>query len=475
MVSKYEYDAIVVGSGPNGLAAAIELQKNGLSVLLIEGAETIGGGMRSKEIFPGYLSDICSAIHPMAAGSPFFKTLPLAEHGLEYIHPTLLAAHPFDNGDSAVLGHSLIETANRLGQDKDAYLNLMAPIVESWPKLAPEILGPFKFPSNPLASLRFGLSAIQSATSLSKRFVTAEAKGLFAGMAAHSFLPLEKLSTAAIGLVLMANGHLGGWPLPKGGSQKLADALVSYFRSLGGKIETNWMVKSVDELPGARAIIFDIGPKQLLKIAGDRLPVNYKKRLAKYRYGPGVFKIDWILDGQVPFTNADCKKAGTVHLGGSIEEIATSERLAFNGQHAENPFVLLAQQSLFDNSRAPIGKQVLWGYCHVPQGSTKDMTQAIENQIERFAPGFKDLIIDKQTLNTAQFEHYNPNYIGGDINGGILDLSQLYSRPILSFSPYKTPAKGIYLCSASTPPGGGVHGMCGYHAAKQVLKDLKVD
>lgn len=472
MNRKHEYDAIVVGAGPNGLAAAIELQRNGLSVLVIEGSATIGGGMRSREIFPGYLSDICSAIHPMASGSPFFKSLSLKEFGLEFIHPEILASHPFDDGKSAVLARSITETANRLGKDRDAYLDLMAPIVENWPAIAPDILGPFKIPSKPFKALKFGLSALQSAEKIAKRFQMPKAKGLFAGMAAHSFLPLDTLTTAAVGLVLMANGHIEGWPIPKGGSQSIADAMAAYFYSLGGKIEVNQTVRSLDELPGSRAVLFDLGPKQLMEIAGGALPEGYKNRLAKYRYGPGVFKVDWILSGQVPFTDPDSRRAGTVHVGGALEEIALNEKQTFNGKHAEKPFVLLAQQSLFDSSRAPEGKQVLWGYCHVPHGSNQDMTAAIENQIERFAPGFKDLIIDKQTMTAQAFEAYNPNYIGGDINGGILDLNQLYSRPVLSLSPYKTPAKGIYLCSASTPPGGGVHGMCGYHAARRVLKDL---
>ncbi|WP_316796768.1 NAD(P)/FAD-dependent oxidoreductase [Pedobacter agri] len=472
MQKKYEYDAVVVGSGPNGLACAIQLQINGLSVLLIEGAEQIGGGMRSKEFFTGYLSDVCSAIHPMAAGSPFFSQLPLTEYGLEYINPPILAAHPFDNGTSAVLKPSLIETAESLGKDRNSYLELMQPIVENWPKIAADILGPFKIPKEIFASLKFGLSAIKSAQWLSKRFQTPEAKGLFAGMAAHSFLPLDKLSTAAVGLVLMANGHLKGWPLPKGGSQALANSLLNYFQALGGKVQTNWMIKNFSEIPFARAVIFDTGPRQLVEIAGDHLPSIYKKRLGRFRYGPGVFKVDWALSEPVPFVASDCRKAGTVHVGGTFNEIASTEKATFNGKIAENPFVLLAQQSLFDSGRAPKGKQVLWGYCHVPNGSTVDMTNAIEKQIERFAPGFKDTIIDRRVFNTTQFESYNPNYIGGDINGGILDLTQLYSRPVLSFSPYRTPAKGIYICSASTPPGGGVHGMCGFHAANAVLKDL---
>lgn len=468
-----EYDAIVVGSGPNGLAAAITLQQTGLSVLIVEGHTDTGGGLRTSELtLPGYWSDVCSAIHPMAAGSPFLQTLPLDKFGLEYIHPPVLAAHPFDGGTAAILKRDLNETASLLGLDKDAYLNLLRPVVKSWPGLAPDVLGPLHFPKHPLDLARFGLQALRSANSISKGFSTKEAKGLWAGMAAHSLLSLDTLSTAAVGLVLMANGHLTGWPLPRGGSQRIAAALVAYFKSLGGKIQTDHYVTSLSDLPSAKAILFDITPKQLLRIAGESFDGLYRWQLKKYRYGTGVFKVDWALEGPVPFTAPECRQAGTVHLGNTIEEIARSEADAANGRLNDSPFVLLAQQSLFDNSRAPEGKQVLWGYCHVPNGSTADRTAVIEKQIERFAPGFRDLILDRHTFNTAQLEEYNPNYIGGDINGGILDIWQLFTRPALRISPYRTAAKGLYLCSSSTPPGGGVHGMCGYQAAKRALKDL---
>ena len=472
-LEKREYDAVVIGSGPNGLAAAITLQQNGLSVLLIEGKDTIGGGMRSAELtLPGFTQDICSAIHPLAAASPFFETLPLASHGLEYIYPEIAAAHPFDNGKAAVLKQSIDETAALFGADHQAYKNLLQPIVNDWPSIAPDVLGPLHFPKHPWAMAAFGLVALRSATSVADRFKTGEAKGLFAGMAAHSMQPLTKLSTTAAALVLISAGHLKGWPLPKGGSQQIANALASYFTSLGGKIETSTYIKTLDQLPSSHAILFDTGPQQLLQIAGHRFSNIYKWQLERYRYGMGVFKVDWALDGPIPFTAEECKQAGTVHIGNTLSEIVASEQLTWDGGHPEKPFVLLAQQSLFDPSRAPEDKHTAWAYCHVPGGSTVDMTAAIESQIERFAPGFRDRILAKHTMNSRQMEEYNPNNIGGDINGGVIDLGQLFTRPALRWSPYKTSVKGIYICSASTPPGGGVHGMCGYHAAKRALKDV---
>jgi phytoene dehydrogenase-like protein len=468
-----DFDAVVVGSGPNGLAAAITMQQAGLSVLLIEGKDTIGGGLRTAELtLPGFLHDVCSAIHPMAAISPFFSTLPLAEHGLEFIYPDVAAAHPFDDGSAAVLKKSLEETALSLGSDADTYLKLMRPVVKGLPLLAPDILGPLRFPKHPLIMARFGLDALTSATFLAKRFHTQQARGLWAGMAAHAIQPLTNLTSSAIGLVLLASAHMQGWPLPKGGSFSIAKALAAYFESIGGKIETGLYVRSLSQLPSARALLFDITPRQLMAIAGDRFSPLYKWQLRHYRYGMGVFKIDWALDGPIPFTAPACRQAGTVHLGNTLEEIAAGELASYKGQHPEKPFVLLAQQSLFDASRAPEGKQTAWAYCHVPHGSQADMTEIIENQVERVAPGFKKIILARHTMNTAQIEAYNPNYIGGDINGGIIDIGQLYTRPALRWSPYKTSAKGIYICSSSTPPGGGVHGMCGYHAAKKALKDV---
>ncbi|WP_181305167.1 NAD(P)/FAD-dependent oxidoreductase [Rufibacter sp. XAAS-G3-1] len=468
-----QYDAVVVGSGPNGLSAAIVLQQAGLEVLLIEGKDQLGGGLRSQELtLPGFVHDVCSAIHPLAAGSPFFKTLPLQEHGLEFVYPQVSAAHPFDNGRAAALTMSLRETAQALGADEQAYLNLMQPLVKSWPKLATDVLGPLRIPKHPIDMAAFGLNALTSATFLANRFKTPEARGLWAGMAAHSIQPLSNLTTSAIGLVLMAVGHLQGWPVPKGGSQQIANALVSYFTSLGGKIETGRYVTSLAQLPSHKALLLDVTPRQLLEMAGEKLSPFYRSQLQRYRYGMGVFKIDWALDGPIPFTAPECRQAGTIHLGNTLEEIAASERASAGGGHPEKPFVLLAQQSLFDPTRAPAGKHTAWAYCHVPNGSTVDMTNAIERQVERFAPGFRDLILKRHTLNTAQMQAHNPNYIGGDINGGIIDLRQLYTRPVVTLSPYQTSAEGIYICSSSTPPGGGVHGMCGFHAARRALKDV---
>ncbi|RAJ97979.1 phytoene dehydrogenase-like protein [Larkinella arboricola] len=470
---KTDFDAIVVGSGPNGLAAAITLQQAGLSVLVLEAKPTIGGGLRSAELtLPGFVHDVCSAIHPLAINSPFFRTLPLADHGLTYIEPPLAAAHPFDDGTAAILTRSLDETARSLGADESAYLNLFKTLMDQWPRIDADVLGPLRFPSHPVDFARFGLNALPPSTWLARRFKAKQARGLWAGMAAHSIQPLSNLATSAMGLVLMLSAHVGGWPLPKGGSQQIANALASYFCSLGGQIETNCYVTSLAQLPSAKAVLFDVTPRQLLQIAGHRFSALYQWQLKRYRYGMGVFKIDWALDGPVPFTAEHCHQAGTVHLGNTLEEIAASEQWAARGHHPEKPYVLLAQQSRFDDTRVPAGKHTAWAYCHIPNGSEVDMTEAIEKQVERFAPGFRDRILARHTMNPAQMEAYNPNYIGGDINGGIIDIGQLFTRPALRWSPYRTSARGLYLCSSSTPPGGGVHGMCGYHAARRALKDV---
>jgi len=472
-VEHSKYDAVVVGSGPNGLSAAIFLQQTGLSVLILEAKEQIGGGLRSAELtLPGYLHDVCSAIHPLAVSSPFLKTLPLKNHGLYFVYPEVSAAHPFDNGDAAVLKGTAEETASGLGSDAGAYLELLEPLLRKWPDLLSDILGPLGIPDHPLDLASFGLKALRSASAMTAKFRTEKARGLWAGMAAHSMQPLGNLTTAAIGMVLLATGNKVGWPIPIGGSKAIADSLSSYFLSLGGRIQTGVPVKSMSDIPKASAILFDLTPKQLLEIAPERFSPLYRWQLQRYRYGMGIFKIDWALDGQVPFKSEACRKAGTIHLGNTFEEIEAAEKMVSRGQHPDKPFVLFAQQSLFDSSRAPEGKHTAWAYCHVPHGSETDMTAAIENQVERFAPGFKDLILAKHTMNTRQVEVYNPNYIGGDINGGVIDITQLFTRPVLSVSPYQTSAKGIYICSSSTPPGGGVHGMCGYHAARQVLKDV---
>lgn len=471
--NKTDFDAIVVGSGPNGLAAAIALQQSGLSVLLLEAKDKIGGGLRSAELtLPGFTHDICSAIHPMAASSPFFKTLPLADFGLKYIIPPISAAHPFDDGTAAALFGTPEQTGIKLGADCRAYLKPIKPLVKNWNSIAPDLLGPLHFPKNPFKFARFGLNGLPSALQTAKKFKTKEARGLWAGMAAHGIQPLSNWATSAIALVLLTNGHLNGWPLPKGGSYKIADALAAFFVSLGGKIETNVEVKSLAQLPSAKAVLFDVAPRQLLQIAGHQFSSLYKWQLEKYRYGMGVFKVDWALDGPIPFTAAECRQAGTIHLGNTLEEIAAGEKQTSEGKQTEKPFVLLAQQSLFDATRAPEGKHTAWAYCHVPNGSKTNMTEIIEKQVERFAPGFRELILAKHTMNTEQMEEYNPNYIGGDINGGILDIRQLFTRPALRWSPYKTSAKGLYICSSSTPPGGGVHGMCGYYAAKRALQEV---
>jgi phytoene dehydrogenase-like protein len=472
-LEKRDYDAIIVGSGPNGLAAAIGIQQAGLSTLLVEAKDSIGGGLRSEEVtLPHFVHDICSAIHPLAVSSPFFKTLPLNKYELEFIHPTIAAAHPFDNGSAAVLQGTAAQTAQALGEDADAYLDLVEPLVTEWPRIDGDVLAPLHFPRHPAAMARFGLKALRSAEHVAKRFHTKDARGLWGGMAAHSMQSLSNTSSAAIALVLMIVAHVSGWPMAKGGSKAIANALASYFVSLGGIIEKNFHVHSLGQLPTCHAVLFDVTPRQLLQIAGHKFSSIYKWQLERYRYGMGVFKIDWALDGPIPFTAAACRQAGTLHLGNSFEEIVASEQLVTEGKHPEKPFVLLAQQSLFDSSRAPAGKHTAWAYCHVPNGSDADMTERIERQVERFAPGFRNLILARHVMNARQMEDYNTNYVGGDINGGIIDVRQLFTRPALRLSPYKTSAKGIYICSSSTPPGGGVHGMCGYFAAKNALKDV---
>jgi phytoene dehydrogenase-like protein len=469
-----DYDSVIVGSGPNGLAAAITLARQGLSVLVLEAKDNIGGGMRTKELtLPGFRHDVCSAIHPLGMGSPFFQSLGLKEFGLKWIQPELPLAHPLDDGTAVMLCRSLEETAARLGRDRAAYLRLMGPLVADWEKIARDLLGPLRPPRHPLAMARFGLPALRSAKGLAEHtFKGGSARALFAGSAAHAILPLEQVATAGFGLVLSILGHAVGWPLPRGGSQAVADGMAGYLEMLGGRIETGVEVKSLDELPTARSIMMDVTPRQLACIAGDRLPAKYRRRLERYRYGPGVFKMDWALDGPIPWTAEACRKAGTVHLGGTLEEIALSERQVWKGQHPERPYVIVTQSSLFDESRAPEGKLTGWAYCHVPHGSAEDMGERIEAQIERYAPGFRDCIMARHTMTTQDLQQYNRNYIGGDINGGVQDLRQLFTRPVARVNPYSTPVPGLYLCSSSTPPGGGVHGMCGYHAARSALRYL---
>ncbi|HEX7154646.1 MAG TPA: NAD(P)/FAD-dependent oxidoreductase [Thermoanaerobaculia bacterium] len=467
-----KYDAAVVGAGPNGLSAAITLARAGLSVVVLEGAPTIGGGARTRELtIPGFHHDICSAIHPMSVVSPFFREVPLAAHGLEWAYSPAAIAHPLDDGTAATLEQSLDATAVGLDLDGAAYRKLIAPFANHAQAIYDEILRPISlFPSHPFLLARFGLVGLQSAMQVVKRFRTDRTRALFAGCAAHSFLPLERLGSASFGLALIIAGHAVGWPAAVGGSEAIIRAMAAYFQSLGGEIRTSHQVRTLRDVPAARAILFDVTPRQLADIAEDELPARFVRRLRKYRYGPGVFKIDWALDGPIPWTAPECNRAATVHVGGTIEEIARHESAIWKGKTTDKPFVLVAQQSMFDPTRAPAGKHTGWAYCHVPHGSTEDMTEAIERQIERFAPGFRDLILGRHTFNTRDYERHNANFIGGDIAGGANNLTQFLARPFPKRDPYATPNPRLFLGSSSTPPGGGVHGMCGYWSAKSALR-----
>ncbi len=453
---------VVIGSGPNGLAAAITLARARRRVTVFEANARIGGGTRSEELtLPGFLHDVCSAAHPMAIASPCFETFPLAAHGLDWIQPGAPLAHPLDDGSAVMLERSVAATGANLGEDGTAWCRLMEPFVSAWPVLSRELMAPLlRLPGHPLLMARFGMHALRSARGLAEsRFRGVRARALFAGIAAHSFLSLEEPASAAIGMALAVAAHGSGWPLPHGGSQKIADALARYLRSLGGEIETS---HTVTELPEAPIVMCDITPRQMLAMAGARLPASYRRALEAYRYGPGVFKMDWALEAPVPWRAAECARAGTLHLGGTLDEIAQWER-----RYEGAPFVLVTQPSLFDNTRAPAGKHTLWAYCHVPNGSRADMTNAIEAQIERFAPGFRSRILARAAHTPADLALRNANLIGGDITGGANDLRQSILRPTPSL--YRTPMRGVFLCSAATPPGGGVHGMCGYHAARMAL------
>ena len=468
-------EATVVGAGPNGLAAAIELARSGLSVRLLEAADTVGGGARSAGLtLPGFVHDVCSAIHPLGVASPFFRSLPLTDHGLEWIEPPAALAHPFDDGTAVLLERSPEAATPTLGEDDERWRRLFAPLVRDSDSLLDEILAPLHVPAHPLTLARFGLRALLPATTVARSsFRGARARALFAGLAAHSMLPLVRPPSAAFGLMLGLLGHAVGWPFPRGGSQALSDALASYLRSLGGEIETGRRVESLAELGEPRLVLLDVTPRGLLELAGHRLPDRYRRRLEHYRYGPGVFKLDWALDGPIPWRAQECGRAATVHLGVTLEEIAASEAAPAQNRIADRPYVLLAQQSLFDPTRAPAGRHTAWAYCHVPNGSDVDMTGRIESQVERFAPGFRERILARSALGPADLERSNPNYVGGDINGGLVDLRQLLTRPVARWSPYSTPLAGVFLCSASTPPGGGVHGMCGFHAARAALRSLR--
>ncbi|MFQ5677828.1 MAG: phytoene desaturase family protein [Gemmatimonadota bacterium] len=466
-------DAVVVGAGPNGLAAGIALARAGLSVLVVEGAEEVGGGARTAELTrPGFRHDVCSAVYPLAAASPFLARLPLGEHGLQWIHPPTPMAHPLRGNRVGRLERSLPQTSASLGPDARAYERLVGPLAERWGPLFRQLLGPVRLPEDPFLLLRFGCRALPSARRVGRLLFRGEtARALYAGLAGHAVVPLDRAPSSAVALVLAIAAHAVGWPVPRGGAGAVAAALASYLRSLGGEIRTGERIGSVGELPPARATLLSVTPRQLLRLAGDRLPAGYRRRLERFRYGPGVFKVDWALSEPIPWQAAGCARAGTVHVGGTAAEIEAAEAAVWRGEHPARPFVLLAQPSLFDRERAPPGRHTAWAYCHVPNGSPVQMTERIEAQVERFAPGFRDCILARHTFSPAELERYEPNCVGGDIGGGSNELGQLLWRPVLRRVPYSTPVPGLYLCSASTPPGGGVHGMCGYHAARVVLRE----
>jgi phytoene dehydrogenase-like protein len=465
------FDAVVVGAGPNGLVAAVTLARAGWRVVVFEAADTIGGGLRSSALTGrDFINDVCSAVHPLGIGSPALRALPLEEHGLRWIQPDAALAHPLDDGRVAVLERSVAATSRRLGTDCEAYDSLLTPLVDHGFELIDSMLSPLRLPKKPFATARFGLHALRSATSLSSRFVDDEARGLIAGAAAHSVLPLDAAGTAGYGLFLTMLGHVVGWPIAEGGSQRIADALVALLVANGGEVVTGVEVTTLAELPPARAVLLNLTPRQVRRIAGEAMPTRYARALDRYRYGPGVFKIDWALDGPIPWRSSEVSRAATVHVGGRLEEIVASEGAVAAGRPAEKPFVILVQPSLFDPTRAPARAHTAWAYCHVPNGSIADRTDAIEAQVERFAPGFRDTVVERHTMNTAAFERHDANYVGGDISGGAGDLRQLFTRPVVSVRPWVTPIPHVYLCSSSTPPGGGVHGMCGWHAARAVLR-----
>jgi phytoene dehydrogenase-like protein len=464
-------DAVVVGAGPNGLAAAITLAREGRSVRVLEAASTPGGGARSAELtLPGFVHDTCSAIHPLGMASPFFRQLPLEAHGLEWVHPASPLAHPLEDGRAAVLERDMEATAATLGPDGDTYARWMRPMVGAFEEALAQLVEPWRLPRHPVRLARFGLRAVRSARALAaSTFRGPLARALLAGCAAHSFSALERPFTAGLGLALMTAGHAVGWPFPRGGTQRLTNALVGYLRALGGEVETDHRVEDVDALPPARVVLLDVTPAQLLKLAGHRFPASYRERLRRFRYGPAAFKVDWALEGPIPWRAEACARAGTVHLGGTLEELSASEAAMDRGETPERPFVLLAQHTPFDASRAPPGRHTGWAYCHVPHGSTEDMTGRIEAQVERFAPGFRARILARHTTSPAQLEATNANDVGGDISGGSLQGLRVLSRTLGRLNPYATPDPRLFLCSASTPPGPGVHGLCGWLAARAVL------
>ncbi len=469
-------DAVVVGSGPNGLAAALILARAGMSVDVYEGSGTPGGGCRTEELtLPGFRHDVCSAVHPLAAASPFLRGAGLAERGVRLRAPRVAFAHPLDGGRAGTVVSSVEETAERLGVDAAPYRRLFAPLVRDAGLIVPAVLAPLRsVPADPVAMARFALTGILPVRRLARRFETEEARALLAGVAAHSMLPLTAPLSGAYGLLLTTLAHAVGWPVVEGGSARIVDALVEELTSAGGRVMTGHRVRSLDELPGARAVLLDVSPRQLIGLAGDRLPGRYRRAFARFGYGPGVCKVDWALAGPVPWAAGACREAATLHLGGTLEEVAASESDVAAGRHPERPYCIVVQPGTVDPTRAPAGRHTLWAYCHVPSGSTLDMTERMESQIERFAPGFRDLVLGRATVTAAQAERHNPNYIGGDINGGAATLRQTIGRPTFGWNPYRTGMRGVYLCSASTPPGGGVHGMCGDGAARTALADLGI-
>lgn len=468
------HDAVVIGAGPNGLAAAVLMARAGLSTLVIERAEEPGGGARSAELtLPGFQHDVCSTVHPLAFASPFFERLGLERHGLVPVHSPSPYAHVIDAERVVTLERSLDETAAQLGADSDNYRNLLGPFVEQFASLNRMLLGPLRWPEQPALLARFGLSALRSMTGLAATaFSEPEARALLAASAAHSMRPLSELATASFGLVLAISGHAVGWPLTRGGSSSITRALVADFTAHGGELQLGREVTSLAELPPARAYLFDVTPRQLVRIAGRALSPAYRRRLRRFRYGAGAFKMDFALSGPIPWSNPRCARAATVHLSGPLPTIAESEASVARGEIARHPFILLVQPTLFDETRAPAGKHIAWAYCHTPLGSTLDLSTRLELEIERVAPGFRDLILARASRNCLDLERYNPNFVGGDINGGSAEWTQLLSRPTVSVDPYATSAPNIFLCSSSTPPGGGVHGMCGYFAARSALKKV---
>jgi len=467
-----DFDAVVVGAGPNGLAAALTLAAAGLRVQVVEGASTAGGGCRTAELtVPGVRHDVCSTVHPLAAASPFFRWMRLQERGVRLLHPEVAFAHPLPQADAGAVYRSIEATADGLGADGRRWARTYQPLVDRLDDIVPAALAPLRrIPSHPVRAGRFAPIALRSAAGVTGRFRGEQAKALVAGVSAHAMLPLDRLPTGAFGALLTLLAHGVGWPVVEGGSQVIVDVMTSALTELGGQVVTGHWVSSLDELPPSRVVLFDLAPSQVAEICGDRLPGRYQTALRRYRHGPGVCKVDWALSGPVPWLDEACRRAGTVHVGGTFDEVAAAEGEVAAGRHPERPFALVVQPSLVDPTRAPDGRQVLWAYCHVPAHSTVDMTAAIEAQIERFAPGFRDLVVARSTMTAADEQQMHPNYVGGDINVGAATLRQMLFRPVVRWNDYATPNPTLFLCGSATPPGGGVHGMCGHNAARSVLR-----